>query len=655
MELRELTGYLKPFRKECTIGPLFKLLEAILELLLPTVVALIVNNGVARHDSSYVLRMGGVMLLMTICGYLSALVCQYYAARASQGFGTLLRNSLFRRISSFSYAELDRFGTSTLTNRLTNDVNQLQFAVAMLIRLVIRAPFICIGAIVMAMILDFPLSLVLLATAPVFAVLLYWIISRTSPLYRSYQRKLDGLAVVLSENLSGVRVIRAFAKALREKGRFRAASDDLTATAIRVGRLSALMSPFTTLVVNAGIIAILWVGGGRIDSGRMSQGEIIAFINYVTQILLALIVVSNLMIIFTKAFSSAGRVSEVLATEPSVADGAAAAAPAGRGSSLAPVSAASASTAGSADPAVPAQATASAGPAVSALTVGSAGPAAATASVEAAADLPGPASAPSAPLAWSVPPAPAAIEFAGVSFGYSATGELALADITVAIGRGETVGLIGGTGSGKSTFVNLIPRFYDATRGEVKVNGVPVQDYPLAELRRRIGLVPQKAVLFTGTVAENIRWGKEDAADEEVRRAARIAQADEFIRQLPDGYDTPLSRGGLNLSGGQKQRLTIARAAIARPEILILDDSSSALDFATDAALRRAIRESSEGATVLLVSQRVSTIQHADKILVFDEGRLAGVGKHDELLRSSEVYREIALSQLDDKEEEAAR
>ncbi|WP_438431548.1 ABC transporter ATP-binding protein [Gorillibacterium sp. sgz500922] len=589
--MRELTGYLKPFRKECIIGPLFKLLEAILELLLPTVVALIINNGVARHDSSYVLRMGGVMLLMALCGYLSALVCQYYAARASQGFGTLLRNALFRRISSYSYAELDRFGTSTLTNRLTNDVNQLQFAVAMLIRLVIRAPFICIGAIVMAMILDLPLSLVVLATAPVFAVLLYWVIRRTSPLYRSYQRKLDGLAVVLSENLTGVRVIRAFAKARREKARFRDTSDDLTATAIRVGRLSALMNPFTTLVVNAGIIAILWVGGGRIDSGKLSQGEIIAFINYVTQILLALIVVSNLVIIFTKAFSSSARVSEVLAAEPSVQDGAV--------------------VAGAANP-------------------------------ESAGVGRGPADA-------STP----AIEFSGVSFGYSATGDTALSDVTVSIGRGETVGLIGGTGSGKSTFVHLIPRFYDATAGEVRVNGIPVGDYPLLELRRKIGLVPQKAVLFTGTIADNIRWGKEDAPDEEVVRAARIAQADDFIRRLPKGYDTPVSRGGLNLSGGQKQRLTIARAVVARPEILILDDSSSALDFATDAALRRAIRETSGGATVLLVSQRVSSIQHADKILVFEEGRLAGIGTHDELMQTNEVYREIALSQLD--KEEAAR
>ncbi|WP_058304575.1 ABC transporter ATP-binding protein [Gorillibacterium timonense] len=621
--MSKLSSFLKPYRKELVIGPIFKLIEAILELLLPTIVALIINRGVGQHDSSYILRMGGVMLVMTVCGYASSLVCQYYAARASQGYGTLLRNALFRKISSFSYAELDRFGTSTLTNRLTNDVNQLQFAVAMLIRLVIRAPFICIGAIIMAMILDFQLSLVLLAATPVFAVLLYWIISRTSPLYRSYQRKLDGLAVILSENLSGVRVIRAFAKSRREKERFREASDDLTATAIRVGRLSALLNPFTTLVVNAGIIAILWVGGGRIDSGRLSQGEIIAFINYVTQILLALIVVSNLVVIFTKAFSSAGRVSEVLAAEPSVKDAASLASHAESSASMPEPSGVD--------------------PEPRVLRVdsqwnGSTPTSSITKTQNAPAE--GSSSSGSAP----------AIEFDRVSFGYSATGDYALTDVSVTIKRGETIGLIGGTGSGKTTFVNLIPRFYDAIEGSVKMDGIPVQEYPLLELRKKIGLVPQKAVLFTGTVADNIRWGKEDASDEEVLRAARIAQADEFIGRMPEGYATPISRGGLNLSGGQKQRLTIARAVVSRPDILILDDSSSALDFATDAALRRAIRESSEGTTVLLVSQRVSTIQHADKILVFEEGRLAGIGKHDELLRTCEVYREIAMSQLDAEE-----
>lgn len=578
--LMRITAFLKPYRKECILGPAFKLLEAILELLLPTIVALIINNGVAVGDSGYVLWMGALMLGMSVLGFACSMVCQYYAARASQGFGTMLRNTIFKHISSFSYAELDRFGTSSLINRITSDVNQLQLAVAMLIRLVIRAPFICIGAIIMSMILDFRLSLILIAATPIFAIILYFIITRTAPMYRLYQQKLDRIALVLSENLSGVRVIRAFAKRGKEKRRFNEASDDLTGTAIQVGRVSALLSPLTSLVVNAAIIAILWAGGIHIDEGRLSQGEIIAFINYITQVLLALIVVSNLVIIFTKASSSASRVSEVLATSTSIPDNTAA---------TMAHSAAAAS--------------------------------------EAAASVP-------------------VITFDRVSFGYSATGDTAIEEVSVVINRGETVGIIGGTGSGKSTFINLIPRFYDATEGEVRVDGVNVKEYALRQLRQKIGIVPQKAVLFTGTVAENIRWGNANATDDEIARAAAIAQADEFIAKLPQGYDTPISRGGLNLSGGQKQRLTIARAVVAKPHILILDDSASALDYATDAALRRAIRENSAQMTVLVVSQRVSTIQHADKIIVFEDGRVAGIGTHDELMKSCEVYQEICHSQL---------
>lgn len=577
--LLKLLTFLKPYRKESIIGPIFKLFEAILELLLPTIVALIINHGVVTGDRAYVLRMGGLMLLMSVLGFGCSMVCQYYAARASQGFGTTLRNTIFKHISKLSYAELDQLGTQSLVNRVTNDVNQLQLAVAMLIRLVIRAPFICIGAIIMAMILDFKLSLVLLAATPVFAIILYLIITRSAPLYRSYQKKLDKIALVLSENLTGVRVIRAFAKSRTERQRFAEASDDITHTAIRVGRVSALLSPMTTLVVNGAIIAILWVGGIHINQGSLSQGEIIAFINYVTQILLALIVVSNLIIIFTKAASSAARINEVLAVQASVQD---------------PVSVI-------------------------------------------------------ANVADTNAKSPA-IQFEGVSFGYSTTGEKALSDISVIINHGETVGIIGGTGMGKSTFINLIPRFYDATEGEVKVDGINVKDYPLHHLRQKIGIVPQKAVLFTGTIADNIRWGNEHATDEEVILAAKIAQADEFITRLPDGYQTKISRGGLNLSGGQKQRLTIARAVATRPEILILDDSSSALDYATDAALRRAIREHSGGMTLLLVSQRVSTVQHADKIIVFDEGHIVGVGRHDDLLQGCDVYKEICLSQLSSQE-----
>ncbi|WP_339265519.1 ABC transporter ATP-binding protein [Paenibacillus sp. FSL R5-0470] len=573
----KIAVYLKPYKKEAIIGPIFKLMEAILELILPTIVALIINNGVGNHDSAYVYRMGGLMVLMSLLGFGCSMVCQYYAARASQGFGTTLRNKMFKHITSLSYAELDTFGTPTLINRITNDVNQLQIAVAMLIRLVIRAPFICIGAIIMSMILDFRLSLILIAATPIFGIILYFIITRSAPLYRKYQQKLDALALVLSENLSGIRVIRAFAKRRTEKERFDASSEDLTTTAIRVSRISALLGPMTTLVVNAAIIAILWVGGIHIDGGRLSQGEIIAFINYVTQILLALIVVSNLVIIFTKASSSANRVNEVLSVKASVSE--------------------------------------------------------------------------DGNVVMTEPDHTApAISFDHVSFGYNTTGELALEDISVVINRGETVGLIGSTGSGKSTFVNLIPRFYDAVQGEVKVDGVNIRDYKLHQLREKIGIVPQKAVLFTGTIAENIRWGKEDANEEEIMQAASVAQAEEFIRKLPEGLNTQVSRGGLNLSGGQKQRLTIARAVVGKPSILILDDSSSALDFATDAALRKALKESSQQMTVLVVSQRVSTVRQADKIMVFEEGRIAGIGTHEELMRGCEVYKEICLSQLSSEE-----
>ncbi|MDQ0496095.1 ATP-binding cassette subfamily B protein [Paenibacillus brasilensis] len=583
VDLLKFAVFLKPYKKESILGPLFKLIEAILELLLPTMVALMINHGVGKEDTHYVWQMGLLMLLMTVLGFGSSMVCQFYAARASQGFGTTLRNTMFQHISSLSYADLDKFGTPSLINRITNDVNQLQTAVAMLIRLVIRAPFICIGAIIMSMILDFRLALVLLAATPILAVILYLVITKASPFYRLYQKKLDKIALVLSENLTGVRVIRAFAKRGAERGKFTTASDDLTQTAIRVGRISALLSPATLLVVNGAIIAILWVGGIHIQYGALTQGEIIAFINYITQILLALIVVTNLIILFTKASTSAARIQEVLDTRASISDVAASGGQP-RADHMSPQD--------------------------------------------------------------TVP----AISFEHVSFGYNTTGQMALSDIDVDIYPGETVGIIGGTGSGKSTFVNLIPRFYDAVEGSIRVDGINVRDYTLKQLRQKIGIVPQKALLFTGTIADNIRWGNEHATDEEVARAATIAQANEFISSLPEKYHAPITRGGLNLSGGQKQRLTIARAIVGNPEILILDDSSSALDFATDAALRKSLRDNSAHMTVLLVSQRVSSVQHADKIIVFDEGRIAGIGTHDQLMSSSDVYKEINRSQLSTQE-----
>lgn len=573
----KLAVYLKPYKKECIIGPACKLMEAILELLLPTVMALIVNNGVAQHNSTYVLKFGGLMFLMAVLGFCCSLTCQYYAARASQGFGTTLRNTIFKHISYFSYAKIDEFGTSSLINRITNDINQLQLAVAMLIRLVIRAPFICIGAIIMAMIMDFKLSLILVAATPIFAIILYLVISKTSPLYLKYQHRLDKIALILRENLSGVRVIRAFARTKYEKKRFYKANEDLTDTAVHVGKISALLNPMTSFVMNAAIICILWTSGFHINSGRISQGVIIAFVNYITQILLALIVVSNLVIIFTKASVSAKRVNEVLEASSSIAE----------------------------DPK----------------------------------DIP-----------FTADKKTPAIQFNDVSFGYSATGDMALYDISICINRGETIGLLGSTGSGKSTFVNLIPRFYDAVKGDIFVDGINVKDYKLRELREKIAIVPQKSELFTGTIAENIRWGKQDASDEEVIKAAKIAQADEFISKLPEGYETKVSRGGLNFSGGQKQRMTIARALIKKSDILILDDSSSALDFATDAALRTAIKKNCGNATVLIVSQRVSTIKQADKIIVFDDGHIAGFDTHINLLKSCDLYREICNSQLSHEE-----
>ncbi|HEX3026612.1 MAG TPA: ABC transporter ATP-binding protein, partial [Clostridia bacterium] len=501
--------------------------------------ALIINRGVAGHDTALVLKLGGLMILMATFGYCSAFVCQLFAARASQGFGTDLRNDVFYHILRYSYVQIDDFGAPTLTNRITNDINQLQQWVAMMIRLVPRAPFICIGAIILSFFLDPKLALILLASMPVLAAIIFIITKFASPLYREYQKRLDRIARVLRENLSGVRVIRAFSKAGEETTRFKSANDKLMDTGLTIGKISSFFNPLTSLVVNFVIVLILWFGGIRISAGHLSQGQIIAFINYVNQILYALLVLSNLIILITKAMASAARVNEVLDTKPGMTGG----------GSKAEI--------------------------------------------------------------FSQAPA---VEFRNVSFGYNETGEKALEHVSLKIRRGETLGIIGGTGSGKTTFVNLIARFYDADSGTVLIDGTDVKKYFLPELHQKIGVVPQKALLFSGTVAENIRWGKADADEEAVAQAARTAQADEFIRELPQGYDTPISRGGTNLSGGQRQRLTIARAVVANPEILILDDASSALDFLTDARLRAAIREKSRDMTVILVSQRAGVIKNADRI-----------------------------------------
>lgn len=570
--MKSLLKYLKPYKKLLIIGPFFKLMEAILELMLPFLMSKVIDIGVANQDKGYVLRMGGIMLLTAVVGVCCALICQYSASLVSQGVGTDIRNAMFTHIGTLSNSELDQIGTSSLINRITNDVNQVQAAVAMLIRLVIRAPFLCVGGLVMAFIIDPKMSLILVIVLPVFILILSFTMTKTVPLYRMVQIKLDRIALVLRENLSGVRVIRAFSKTRYEKERFAVPNHEYEVNAVRVGRISALLNPLTNLVMNFSIGAILWYGGLRVYDGVTSAGDIIAFIGYVTQILAALIVISNLVVIFTKAFASAARVAEVMAMEPGITDGAG------------------------------------------------------YTEDSCHSDI--------------------AVEFRDVSMTYNKGGEYDIADISFRVKRGQTIGIIGGTGSGKSTLVNMIPRFYDTQAGQVLVDGVDVRDYPTDVLRGKIGVVLQKTVLFTGTIEENIRWGKKDASDEEVRRAADIAQASEFIDRLPDGYKTMISRGGVNVSGGQRQRLTIARALVKQPDILILDDSFNALDFATDAALRKAIRKCTRDMTTFIVSQRASTIRSADQILVLNEGILAGIGTHEELMDTCGVYREICESQM---------
>lgn len=575
----KLTRFLKPYRLQVILGPIFKLIEAIFELIVPLITAQMIDNGVRRGDVPYIWHTGLIMLLLGVTGLCSALICQKMSSIASQGFGTVLRRELYRHINTFSYAEIDRFGTPSLITRITNDINQLQFAVAMLIRLVIRAPFLALGAIVMAMMVDLPLSIIFLTATPLIAVVLYLVMSRSVPFFRLMQKKLDQISLVTREGLSGVRVIRAFSKQKTEEARFGQAADEQAAAAVRVGKLSALLNPLTYAIMNFAIIAIVWFGGFRVESGGMTQGEVIAFVNYMSQTLLALIVVANLVVTFTKASASAARVNEVFETLSSV-------------------------TQTNAEP------------------------------VGKKAGVP-------------------KIEFRNVSFSFGGHGEYAVRDLNFRILPGQTVGIIGGTGSGKSTLVSLIPRFYDAGRGQVLVDGVDVRDYPFAQLRGKIGIVPQQAVLFSGTVAGNLRWGKQEVTREEMERALKIAQAWDFVSTLPGGLDHPVEQGGRNFSGGQKQRLTIARALIGAPEILILDDSSSALDFATDAALRRSIHRETSGMTVLMVSQRASTIRGADQIIVLDDGAVAGIGTHGQLLEDCGLYREICLSQLSRSEVES--
>ena len=570
----KLIPYLKDFKKECFLGPLFKLLEAILELIVPLVMAKIIDIGVKSYDTSYIIKMGILIIILGIVGLGSALVCQYFAAKASQGFGTKLRNELFHHINSLSHSEIDNIGTPSLITRIINDVNQLQVAVAMAIRLGVRAPFIILGSAIMAMFINLKLSLIFFLSIPLIVLTLYLVMGKAVPLYRVIQKKLDKISLITRENLEGVRVVRAFSKQEVEKDRFNIAALDHSNTAIKVGKLSALLNPLTFMIMNFSIAFIVWFGGIGVNNGNFTQGEIIAFVNYMTQILLTLIVVANLVIIFTKASASATRVNEVLDTKSSIKEA----------SSSTTVQATNNSS--------------------------------------------------------------KIIEFKNVSFSYNNSKQYSLENISLSINKGETIGIIGGTGAGKSTLVNLIPRFYESTEGEIFINGENIKNYSIKDLRNLFGIVPQKAVLFTGSLRENMKWANKNASDEEILMALDIAQCSDFVSNLKDGLDTSVLQGGKNFSGGQKQRLTIARALVGSPKIIILDDSSSALDFATDLKLRQALNTHAKEITTIIVSQRASSIKNSDKIVVLDDGKLAGIGTHEELLENSEVYKEICFSQL---------
>lgn len=571
--MKNLLVYLKRYRKETVLAPLFKMLEASFELLIPLVMAQIIDKGIAQADRRLILQMCLIMITLGIIGLVCSITAQYFAAKAAVGFSAELKHSLFAHIQSLSFSEMDTIGTSTLITRMTSDVNQVQSGVNLVLRLFLRSPFIVLGAMVMAFTIDSKAAMIFAVTIPLLCLVVFGIMLISMPLYKKVQAGLDKILGITRENLTGVRVVRAFNKEESEIARFEEGNESLTKMQMFVGRISALMNPVTYIIINGAVIVLIWTGALRVDNGYITQGEVVALVNYMSQILVELIKLANLIITVTKAFACANRIAAVFETEPGLVS-----------------------------------------------TVDT----------------------------WTEEKekSPDAVSFEHVCLTYRNAGAESLTDIHFKVRRGQTVGIIGGTGSGKSSVVNLIPRFYDAAKGSVKVNGIDVKEYPLEELRAKIGVVMQKAVLFKGTVRENLLWGKEDATEEEMWRALEISQAKEFVETKEGGLDAEIAQGGKNLSGGQKQRLTIARALIRHPEILVLDDSASALDFATDAKLRKAIREMEEELTVFIVSQRASSIQYADFIIVMDDGRIAGIGTHEELLKNCGVYREIYDSQF---------
>ncbi|MEI3041104.1 ABC transporter ATP-binding protein [Roseburia intestinalis] len=583
--MKKLLVYLKDYKKESVLGPLFKLLEATFELIVPLVMAAIIDTGVATGDKSYIMKMCMVLVLLAVIGLTCSVTAQYFAAKAAVGFATKLRHALFAHIESLSFTEMDTVGTATLITRMTSDVNQVQNGVNLVLRLFLRSPFIVFGAMVMAFTIDVKAALVFVVTIPLLSIIVFGIMLISIPLYKKVQSALDKVLGITRENLTGSRVIRAFNKEDDEKVHFNENNDLLTRAQIYVGKISALMNPLTYVIINGAIVVLVWTGAVRVDNGYITQGEVVALINYMSQILVELVKLANLIININKSIACGNRIQSIFEMQPSITDGS--------GQKVDKVQTDTADRSEEAE---------------------------------------------------------YAVEFSHVGLTYAGAGDESLTDIDFKVKKGETIGIIGGTGSGKSSVVNLIPRFYDVTSGFIKVDGKDVKDYPLEELRGKIGTVLQKAVLFHGTIRENLKWGNPDATEEDLNRAITVAQAKEFVDNKEGRLDFEIEQGGKNLSGGQRQRLTIARAVVKKPEILILDDSASALDFATDAALRKAIREMEGETTVFIVSQRAASIQHADRIVVLDDGKIVGLGTSEELLESCEVYQEIYNSQFKKQE-----
>ena len=573
-----LARFLKNYKIQSILGPIFKMTEAFFELLVPIVMAKIIDVGIYNLDKAYIYKMGAFLILLGVLGLVSSLTAQYFAARASMGFGTALRTSLFSHVNAFSHKELDNVGIGALITRLTSDINQTQTGVNMILRLFLRSPFIVLGAIVMAFTINVKLTLIFLLFTPVISLVIYIIMSKTIPIYKTVQKNQDEISTITRENLSGIRVIRAFSKEKHEQKRFAETSESLLKEQLLAGRISALLNPATYVLVNIATILIIWFGGVFTFKGAITQGEVIALVSYMSQILLALVALANLIVIITKAQASAVRINDIFEIKPSLTDDGA--------------------------------------------------------SFDNITDFDS-----------SIP----VIEYKNVSYSYYETAEkCALKNISFKVSRGETVGIIGGTGAGKSTLINLMPRFFDVTEGEILLYGNNIKKYTFEALRKNISIVAQKSILFKGTIRDNIKWGKKDASDDEIKKALGDAQALEFVKEK--GLDFEISQSGKNLSGGQKQRLSIARALIAQPKILILDDSSSALDFATDAKLRKALKQNNNERTTFIVSQRAAAIKDADFIIVLDNGEIAGIGKHKELLKSCETYKEICHSQLSEEE-----